>query len=130
MISFNAVPQIKWSLLLFFTLYLIIFASISAAEDNNEEVLHQHYQSIRNNSSISPQEKKPLYAQLLQKVMILDNNIFQALIINQLHYSSILQADKINAQGWLERYKITLNSINSEQSLLALNILLKKKSIS
>jgi diguanylate cyclase (GGDEF)-like protein/PAS domain S-box-containing protein len=125
---FNAVPQIKWSLLLFFTLYFIIFASI-ASEVNNEEVLYQHYQSIRNNSSISPQEKAPLYAQLLKKAVILDNNIFQALIINQLHYSSILKADKIKAQQWLERYKVTLNSINSKQSLLALNILLKKNQL-
>jgi hypothetical protein len=122
---FSTVPQIKLPYLLFFSLYFIIFSAV-ATEITSEVNLDTDYQSIRNNTSISFQEKESSYTKLLEQVTPFKNKRFEALIINQLHYNAIFQGDTVNAQKWLDRYEKTLNQIISKKSLLALNLLLKK----
>jgi diguanylate cyclase (GGDEF)-like protein/PAS domain S-box-containing protein len=124
---FSTVPQIKSPSLLF-SLYFIIFSAV-ATEITSEVNLDTDYQSIRNNTSISFQEKENSYTKLLEQVTPFENKRFEALIINQLHYNAILQGDTVNAQRWLDRFKKNLNQIISKKSLLALNLLLKKNQL-
>jgi hypothetical protein len=87
---FSTVPQIKSPYLLFFSLYFIIFSTVATAL-TSEVNLDTDYQSNRNNTSISFQEKESSYTKLLEQLTPFKNKRFEALIINQLHYNAIFQ---------------------------------------
>ena len=128
MTLFNAIHRIKYPFLLFFILSFIIFASFGA-EIKTEQEIYKHYQDIRSDDSTPHQEKDKLLNQLLNQAVPFKNPLYNALILSRLLYSANSRMDKDKALEWQVKYDQSVSLINSETSLLTLNILASKGQI-
>ena len=118
----NSIHPIKYPFLLFFILYFIIFASL-AAKSNTEQDIYKRYQDIRSDDAMPHQKKDKLLNQLLNQAVSFKNPLYNALIISRLHNSAKLKVGKTESRKWQIKYNQALSLISSEKSQQALKIL-------
>jgi diguanylate cyclase (GGDEF)-like protein/PAS domain S-box-containing protein len=91
----------------------------------SEDEFNRAFLQINNNETLSALAKEQLLINFLSELESTQNNHYNIIVVNQLHYIALQQGNKNKANKWLSRFNQLLTKIESRKSILALEFLAK-----